>query len=258
MPLFGFHFGGAGRRDESPSSRYEFSSTTAATVAPGDTGTSSVYLQDGETRAAAVSAPMTPTDDNGNGGAYPHVPYSEEYTVRPTEGRSIMPRLVWGGTTPTVILKLRKRLYPLAITRLTAGMDVNVSTGAVAFKWAWTDRILGGRLSVEKGTLALTKRIQVPDLRASVDIRAAFDCYTRRTLFSLAVLPLPGVVGAAVGNGVALRQRVPIEKRVDVEMFARVMLPEARFSSNQHGSFSLGDGDFVLHLDQLNLRIMLQ
>eukprot|EP00171_Calliarthron_tuberculosum_P018724 IDg18724t1 len=212
MPFFGLPFGGRANSSDS----YEFQSSTNAT-------SGSTYLQEGETRAGAVST----NDGNpveGGRAPYPHVPFSEEYTVQPRTGQHMLPRFVWGGTVPRVVVKLRKRLHPLGITRLTAGLDVDVQSGAVAFKWAWTDRLFGGRLSIERQTLAFSKSLPVPDMRAALDLRAAFDLRERRTLFSVAVRPLTTVIGAA-GNGVALRQRIPLDKRLDLEVFARVMLP---------------------------------
>lgn len=244
MPLFGLHFGGRSNSSDS----YEFQSSSPSTAG-------STYLQDGETRAGAVSVNEDNHDGRGNV-PFQHAPFSEEYSVRPRTGQALLPRFVWGGTVPKVVVKLRKRLHPLGITKLTTGLDVDVRTGEVSFKWSWTDRFLGGRLSLERHTLALSKSLPVPDMRAALDIRAAFDIRERRTLFSVAVRPLTTVVGAA-GNGVALRQRLPLDKRLDLEVFARVMLPEARFSSDR-GSVSLGDGDFVLHLDQLNFRLFVE
>ena len=129
----------------------------------------------------------------------------------------------------------------------------------MAFKWSWTDRLFGARLSIERNVVALTKRLQVPDMRALVDVRAALDLHTRRTLMSVAVRPmLGGVVGMSNENGVQVRQRIPIDKRVEVELFGRVQLPEARFGAGNASSFSLGDGNFVVHMDHVNLRLMLQ
>lgn len=167
------------------------------------------------------------------------------------------PRVVWGGTVPGVTLKLRKRVYPLGITRLTAGVDVDVRTGGVAFKWAWTDRLLGARLSLDRHAVALTKRVPVPEVKADVEVKAALNLTSRKTLLSFAVRPQQGVVGMN-SNGIALRQRLPIDKRVDVEMFGRVQLPNATIGTDQNNVLSLGEGDFVVHLDHVNLRLLLQ
>ncbi len=240
-----FRFGPAVHDDS-----YEFPPPTGA-----DSPTST-FLATGERRARSQRATGAATP--------PQPPVTDEYLPppasppRPSAGARL-PRVVYGGTIPGLTLKLRKRVYPLGITRLTAGMDVDCRTGAVAFKWSWTDRLFGARLSLERNVVALTKRLPVPDMRATVDVRAALDVHTRRTLLSVAVRPmLGGVVGMASENGVQLRQRFPIDKRVDVELFGRVQLPEARFAAGNDNSFSLGEGNFVAHLDHVNLRLMLQ
>lgn len=239
-----FRLGPHGRDDS-----YEFVNST-----PGSPNSS--YLADGERRARSQRAnpsstsPQTPVTDE-----YPQPPSSPP---RPSSAARL-PRLQWGGTIPGLTLKLRKRLYPLGITRLTAGVDLDCRSGTMAFKWSWTDRFLGARLSIERNVVALTKRLPVPDMRASVEVRAALDLHTRRTLLSLTVLPmLGGVVGMSSENGVQLRQRIPIDKRVDVELFGRVRLPEARFATGTDTNISLGEGNFVVHMDHINLRLMLQ
>jgi len=255
-----FRFGQHGRDDDST---YEFNPPPAdqgdpntPNYSPADTSAASNFLHFGESRARHSRRDSNPNNVNMD-------PPSMTTTTANTSTSSTVryPRIIWGRRTPSLTLKLRKRLYPLGITRLTTGVDVNCSNGALSFKWAWTDRLFGAKLSLERHQIALTKRLEVRELAAKFDVRAAFDMHTRKTLLSLALRPMSGsIVGmSAANNSVAIRQNIPLDKRVDVEVFGRVQMPEARFSTDaETGRFSLGEGNFVCHLDHINLRLFLQ
>jgi hypothetical protein len=171
-------------------------------------------------------------------------------------GDVVLPRVVW-VTEPTMKLKLRKRIHPLGVTRLTLGADMDLHTREIALKWSWKDRFFGGRLRFEGSQLSLSKRFDV-DSRTHMYVRAAYDVHARKTLFSLDVKPFAGLYSSGNGHrpGLAIKQKVPLDKHVSAEVHARVQLPEARFSSNS--AVSLGEGDVVVHLDELNLCFMLQ
>jgi hypothetical protein len=181
---------------------------------------------------------------------------SEDAVVRGTTDRIILPRVVW-HTDPQIKLKLRKRFYPLKVTRLTLGADVDLQTRDVALKWSWKDRFIGGRLRFEGSQISLSKRFDI-DSRTHMYVRAAYDVHARRSLFSLDVKPFRGVFANSSGDGpgFAFKQKIPVDRHVAVEVLARVQLPEARFSSNN--SVSLGEGDFIVDLEQLNFRFLLQ
>lgn len=253
-----FRFGQHGRDDDST---YEFSPPTDdgdPNTSPANTSAASNFLHLGESRGRHSQRGNNTHANNVNVDP-PSMTTTTANTSTSTTVR--YPRIIWGRRTPSLTLKLRKRLYPLGITRLTTGVDVNCSNGALSFKWAWTDRLFGAKLSLERHQIALTKRLEVRELAAKFDVRAAFDMQTRKTLLSLALRPMSGsVVGmSAVNNSVAIRQNIPLDKRVDVEVFGRVQMPEARFSSDPDtGRFSLGEGNFVCHLDHVNLRLFLQ
>jgi hypothetical protein len=153
-------------------------------------------------------------------------------------------------------LKLRKRFYPLGLTRLTLGADLDLQTRDVSLKWSWKDRFIGGRLRFEGSQISLSKRFNI-DSRTHMYVRAAYDIHARRTLFSLDVKPFVGFsANRDKPPGFALKQKLPVDKRVAVEVLARVQLPEARFSTSN--SISLGEGDFIIDLEELNLCFLLQ
>lgn len=168
-----------------------------------------------------------------------------------------MKRFVWHAN-PDIKLKLRKRFYPLGLTRLTLGADLDVKTHDVAFKWSWKDRIIGGRLEFFANQISLTKRFDI-DNRSKVDVRAAFDIQTRRALFSLNIKPFGGIVAHnRPPSGLTIKQKIPVDRHMAVEVHGRLSVPEARFSNDTNTAVSLGEGDFVVDVDQLNFRFMLQ
>lgn len=168
-----------------------------------------------------------------------------------------LPKIVW-HTDPVVKLKLRKRFYPLALTRLTLGADLDVRTRQVSFKWSWKDRIIGGRLEFHGNQIALTKRFNIDD-RTKLDLRAAFDVEARRTLFTLNIKPFLGIVANdGPPNGFSFKQKIPLDQHVSLETKGRITVPEARFSNETTSAVSLGEGDFIVDVDELNIRLMLQ
>jgi hypothetical protein len=61
---------------------------------------------------------------------------------------------------PTTTLKLRKTIRPLrTIVRL--GADVNTQRGVWQFKSGWKDAIIGGKLTLARKELQLTKSWQL-------------------------------------------------------------------------------------------------
>lgn len=128
----------------------------------------------------------------------------------------------------------------------------------LSFKWSWYDRIIGGRLEFDADQIALTKRFDV-DKNTKLDVRAAFDIHTRRTLFSLSVKPFWGIVANdRPPSGLTIKKKIPMDRHLALEVAGRLSIPEARFSNETTSAVSLGDGDFVFDLEQLNFRFMLQ
>lgn len=165
--------------------------------------------------------------------------------------------MVW-HLKPDVKIKLRKCFYPLNLTVLTLGADLDARTRDVSFRWSWRDRFLGGRLEFFGNQVSLTKRFDI-DTRTKLDVRAAFDIRTRRTLFSVNVKPFgPIVPHDRPPNGLTLKQRIPIDKRLALELMGKLNLPEARFSTDTANAVSLGEGELSFDLQQVNLRFLLQ
>lgn len=134
---------------------------------------------------------------------------------------------------------------------------MNPQTRQITFNWSWKDRIIGGRLEFQGDEISLTKRFDI-DKQTKLHVRAAFDIHTRRTLFSVLVRPF-GVTGTDTSPmGLAIKQDISVDKHLAVEVAARVTMPEARFSTHTRSAISLGEGDFIVDIDQLNLRFMLQ
>lgn len=128
----------------------------------------------------------------------------------------------------------------------------------MAFKWSWKDRIIGGQLEFFANQVSLTKRFDI-DKRTKLDVRAAFDIQTRRTLFSLNVKPFGAIVAHdRPPSGLSIRQKIPVDRHLAIEFQGRLNLPEARFSNETATAVSLGEGNFTFDLDELNLRFMLQ
>lgn len=165
--------------------------------------------------------------------------------------------MVW-NVHPTVTFKLRKLFYPLGLTKLLLGVDYNIHKRETALKWSWKDRLIGGHLSLNGDELSITKSFNM-DKQTKLDVRAAIDFHTRRTLLSVRVVPFGRVMaGAGPDGSIAIRQTVPIERRLAIEVCGRVRLPEARFTAGSHASISLGEGNFVVDVDELNPRFLLQ
>ena len=142
------------------------------------------------------------------------------------------------------------------MTRLSVGANINPQTRRVMFTWSWRDRIIGGRIEFEDRKISLTKLIDV-DKRTKLDLRVAFDLDTRRTLFSVVVLPFQGITANQRPSGLSMKQRLNLDKRLSVDVQARLTLPEARFSTDTSSAVSLGEGDFVLDLERLDFRFLL-
>lgn len=158
---------------------------------------------------------------------------------------------------PHVKLKLRKRFYPLGVTRLTIGADYDLKNHETSLRWSWKDRIIGARLHVTGEELAVTKSFDI-DIQTRLDFRASLDFRTRRTLLSMRVCPFGKVVADTAHPGLTIRQEVPLDSRLAVQFAARIRLPEARFAAGSAAVVSLGEGDFIVDLDELNFRFLLQ
>lgn len=222
----------------------------ASTTAP-----PSSYLSPTESLRTRTRGRVRLPDETSSSGGYS----DDAAAVAPAAaggGAPALPRVVWVAD-PAMKLKLRKRVHPLGVTRLTVGADMDLHTREVALKWSWRDRFFGGRLRFEGSQLSLSKRFDV-DSRTHMFVRVAYDVHKRKALFSLDVKPFAGLYSSGNGArpGFALKQNVPLDERVSAEVHARVQLPEARFSSNS--TVSLGEGDVVVHLDELNLKFMLK
>lgn len=154
------------------------------------------------------------------------------------------------------MLKLRKRVYPLGITRLTLGADLNLQSKALALKWSWKDRFIGARLQFEGSQVSLSKRFDI-ESRAHLYIRGAYDVHARKALFSFDVKPFRGLYASGGrSSGLTIKQKLPVDKHVSVEFLGRIHLPDAQFSTQN--TLSLGSGDFVVDIEELNFRFMLQ
>lgn len=166
----------------------------------------------------------------------------------------VLPRFVINAE-PAMKVKLRKRVHPLGVTRLTLGADLDLHTREVVLTWDWRERLFGGRVRFEGNQISVSKRFNL-DGRSKLWVRAAFDVKARKTLFSMDVRPFAGISSAGGKPGFGVRQRVPLDKHVSAEVVARVELPEARFASDRR--VSLGEGDVTIHVDEVNLRLQLE
>lgn len=237
-----------------PPARESISTSANSSSGLTPSGGSSSYLgpHERDTRSTRVRLP--------EGGGALERRASSEYSddVAPGEqprlGDVVLPRVVW-GFEPKVVLKLRKRFHPLGITRLTVGADMDLQSKDIALKWSWKDRVLGGRLRFEGSQLSLSKRLNI-DSNTHMYLRCAYDVHARRTLFSVDVRPFKGLYTNDGKPGFAFKQKLPLDKNVAVEVAARVQLPEARFSTQN--TVSLGEGDFIVDVEQVNFRFMLQ
>lgn len=167
-------------------------------------------------------------------------------------------KVVW-NIHPNIKVKLRKRFYPLGVTRLTVGADYDFTTRETSLKWSWKDRIIGARLHVTGDEVALTKTFDV-DVQTRLDLRAALDLHSKRTLLSLRVRPFGRVVADTTtsDSGLKIRHDLALDSRLAVQFAARLHLPEARFTASNQSPVSLGDGNFVVDLDEMNFRVLLQ
>ena len=106
--------------------------------------------------------------------------------------------------------------------------------------------------------IALTKRFDI-DKGTKLDVRAAFDLHTRKTLFSMCVRPFQGFFAHdRPPQGLRIRQTVPLDKRLAVEVQGNLSVPEAVISTGTTSAVSLGEGNFEFDLEQFNLRFTLQ
>lgn len=106
--------------------------------------------------------------------------------------------------------------------------------------------------------LSITKSFDL-DKQTKLDVRAALDFHSRRTLLSVRFVPFGRVVSASTSDGaLAIRQTVSLDKRLSAQFCGRLHLPVARFSTGSTGPVSLGDGDFVVDVDEVNVRFLLQ
>lgn len=218
-------------------------------------GVSSTYLSGPEAGRGVAPRVRLPDEADGASSDGASTFSDDGAGVAPRGGGATFPRVVWVGD-PAMSLKLRKRVYPLGITQLTLGADLDLHTRAIALKWSWKDRFFGGRLRFEGNQLSLSKRFAV-DSRAHIYVKAAYDVHRRKTLFALDVRPFAGFSSRSEDGrpGFAVRKALSLDRSVQAEVCARVQLPEARFSSSS--AVSLGEGDVIVTLDEVNLRFML-
>eukprot|EP00178_Gracilaria_changii_P000753 TRINITY_DN1099_c0_g1_i3.p1 TRINITY_DN1099_c0_g1~~TRINITY_DN1099_c0_g1_i3.p1 ORF type:complete len:230 (+),score=23.97 TRINITY_DN1099_c0_g1_i3:831-1520(+) len=167
------------------------------------------------------------------------------------------PKVIW-NVDPAIKLKLRKYFYPLGVTRLSLGADLDLRYKKLSFKWSWRDRIIGGRLEFHEDKISLTKTFNI-DTRTKLDLKAAFDIHSRKTLFSLNVRPFLGILPYdRPPAGLSVRQKIPVDKRLQIEFQGRLSVPEAKISNDSVSAFSLGEGNFVFDLEELNFRFLVQ
>lgn len=228
-------------------------STTTYTSPP----TSSSYLTPTEAanhRANPAVSPVRPS--NNDKPQEQQLDLSESQRTNPFQNLNL-PKVIW-HLNPSVLLKLRKRFYPLGLTCLTLGADYDMREHNFSFKWSWKDRIIGGRLEFYDDQISLTKRFEI-DKRTHLDLRTAFDIRTRRTLFSLKIKPFHGIVAHdRPPQGLSIKQEIPLDKRLSLQVAGRLSVPEARFGNETTSAVSLGDGDFVFDLEQLNFRFLVE
>lgn len=138
------------------------------------------------------------------------------------------------------------------------GVDLDLSARRTALRWSWQDRLIGGQLNITGDEFSISKSFGI-DTQTKLDARAALNLHTRRVLFSLRVRPFGRVIATSGDDsGLTIKQTIPIDPRLAVEYAGRVHLPEARFCAGQSSALSLGDGNFQFHLDQLNLRFLIE
>ena len=168
-----------------------------------------------------------------------------------------IPKIQW-RLHPKVLLKLRKVYYPLAVTRLTFGVDYDLQSQSFDFKWSWKDRYLGARLSYEHNQIGLSRRFVI-EKRTTFDTKLLFDPRSRKVLFKLDVLPFQGIFQQP--KGFAVRQNVPLDKegKTSMDIHARIQLPSTNIGTGATSAlpFSFGEGEFVVDIEQLNFRLLL-
>ncbi|EME29217.1 hypothetical protein Gasu2_55440 [Galdieria sulphuraria] len=166
------------------------------------------------------------------------------------------PKLVW-KCNPSTKLKLRKHFYPLALTKLTLGADLDLQHGFWTFHTAWKDRIIGGRLAVKDNQVSLVKEFLV-DQKNTFNIHISYDWKIGQTLFGFRFSPYRGIQTNTHPPGMALRRKIPLDYRTKLDVFAWLQFPEATCEATSTGAVSFGTGDFILDIQQLNLYLELK
>lgn len=136
-------------------------------------------------------------------------------------------------------------------------MDYDFQTRGTMLKWSWKDRVFGAELHFNKREIGLTKSFEV-DKQTRLDVHAALDLHMRRTLLSFRVIPFGRLIADVNKPGFAVRQNVQLDKRLAVRFAARLHLPEARFAAGNDSLLSLGQGDFIIDVDELDFCVFLE
>ncbi|EKX39286.1 hypothetical protein GUITHDRAFT_143685 [Guillardia theta CCMP2712] len=179
-------------------------------------------------------------------------------TVRDVFSRIETPGITWNLKPKRTILKIRKRLYPLGITRLTLGADFDPMLGSWrrSVKTSWRDLVIGGNINIQGSEIAITKDFNV-DERTSLWLKAGFDWQTKKSMIGFKIRPNPGLSArmySESGPMLQMRKRVPLHENFHVEFDS---LPDAAYTSTSGGKLSLGLGDFKVDMRELNAVIEL-
>lgn len=157
-------------------------------------------------------------------------------------------------------LKIRKTFRPLrTIVRLSA--HFNTQRGVWQFQSSWEEPILGGKLTIGRRELQLTKSWQlsvgpVEDLVTRLRLRAAVDlqswkAYLRVGFRTERLSPINVV------EGFTLFKQIPLDGpsgNVKLEVRANFALPEPEIEYSTETQRSLvGMGDIEVGIEELNL-----
>eukprot|EP00871_Galdieria_phlegrea_P003211 jgi/Galph1/3891/GphlegSOOS_G2566.1 len=161
------------------------------------------------------------------------------------------PQLVW-KFDPSVKLKLRRHFYPLALTKLTLGADLDLQQGYWTFHTAWKDRIIGGSLGLKNDEVFLVKEFIV-DQKNTLNFQVSYNWKSNTSLFSFRFRPYRGIQTNTQPPGVGVRRKIPLDSRTKIEVFTWFQFPEATIEAVSGQRIAFGTGDFIVHVRELNL-----
>lgn len=162
------------------------------------------------------------------------------------------------------VIKIRKEINVLPV-KVVFGMDWDRRTQERSMVLNVRDRILDGEVQVEPhphwGPLAIyRKHVSAPGI-GRVDVRAGlalkgFKGEPWRPFFGVAYNLGGSNDTRLTADGIDFKQRVPLAKRLRLEVCGNVQLPlpAAQYQAGPEGSstIDLGEGPLALHIAELN------